>query len=193
MKPNGPEIAVFGGSFNPPHLAHILATTAVLSLSDVERVLVVPTFAHAFGKNLAPFEHRVRMCELAFADVRRAEVSSIESTLGSPSYTVNALEAIARRHPGHRLRLVIGSDLAPEFHRWRDHERIAEIAPLLVLGRAGHPYEGAIECGLPDVSSTTIRAGLRDRAHGGARDAFGLPLAVGRYVREFGLYASEAP
>jgi nicotinate-nucleotide adenylyltransferase len=184
-----PEVAVFGGSFDPPHLAHVLAVAAVLALTDVERVLVVPTFVHPFGKALAPFGHRVRMCELAFADVARVEVSSIESALDPPSYSVRTLEALSVLYPDHTLRLVVGSDLAPEFCRWRDHERIAELAPLLVLGRAGHPYEGAVECGLPDVSSTSVRTQLRD----GARDVFGLPLAVGRYVREFGLYANEAP
>ena len=60
------RVALFGGSFNPPHVGHVLAVTYALSVGLVERVLVVPVFEHALGKRLAPFEHRVEMSRRAF-------------------------------------------------------------------------------------------------------------------------------
>src|SRR5579872_1448859 len=57
-----PTVAVFGGSFNPPHVAHVLACALLLSVQQVDRVLVVPTFRHPFAKSLAAFEERLRMC-----------------------------------------------------------------------------------------------------------------------------------
>ena len=57
--------AIFGGSFNPPHLAHVLAVTVVRAREEVDRVLVIPTYQHPFAKSLAPYDDRVKMCELA--------------------------------------------------------------------------------------------------------------------------------
>ena len=69
------RVAVFGGSFNPPHVAHVLACALVLAVEDVERVLVVPTFVHPFAKPLAPYDERLAMCALAFRGMPAIEVS----------------------------------------------------------------------------------------------------------------------
>src|SRR5690606_32016933 len=79
--------AIFGGSFDPPHVGHVLAVTWVLSTQPVDEVVLVPALEHAFGKPLAPFAHRRRMCELAFAPLRRVRVDPIEAELGGASYT----------------------------------------------------------------------------------------------------------
>ena len=68
-----PVVGVFGGSFNPPHLAHVLAVTVVLARFKVARVLVVPTYQHPFAKALASYEDRVKMCELAMGWLPRVE------------------------------------------------------------------------------------------------------------------------
>ena len=78
---SGPIVGVFGGSFNPPHLSHVLALAVVLARFDVERLLVVPTFQHPFAKALAPYEDRVKMCELAMGWLPRVEVSRVEEEL----------------------------------------------------------------------------------------------------------------
>jgi nicotinate-nucleotide adenylyltransferase len=177
--------AVFGGSFDPPHVAHTLVATYVLAAHPIERVLVVPTFAHAFGKALSPFEHRLRMCELAFDDLRRVEVSSIERELPTPSLTLRTLEALTRQHPAVQLRLVIGSDLLAETAAWHDFERIRELAPPLVVQRQGYAHD-VTEPALPDVSSTEIRRRLRS-----AESAAGLLCSsVELYARTHGLYAA---
>lgn len=174
-------VGVLGGSFDPPHVAHVLVAAWALSVTEVSRVLVVPALRHPFGKPLRPFEHRVRMCELAFADIARATVSPIEAEIGGAGYTIDLLEELTRRDPRARFRLVIGSDLVAELPTWRDAARLVALAPPLVVGRAGHD---AHEVTLPDVSSTEIRRRL---AAGEPVDAL-VPRAVLAHIAAHALY-----
>ncbi|MEC7525600.1 MAG: nicotinate (nicotinamide) nucleotide adenylyltransferase [Myxococcota bacterium] len=177
-------LAVFGGSFDPPHVGHVLAATWVLSATDVDEVVVVPTGSHAFGKALTPFPHRLRMSELAFAPVRGARISRIEAQRAGPSYMIDTLEALAAT--GASLRLVVGTDLVEQIPRWHQGHRIPALAPLLVVGRGGHA-EGHEDIVMPDVSSTEVRRRLRA---GEEVDAL-VPRAVRRYVARHQLYRGE--
>src|SRR4051812_30483853 len=107
------EVALFGGSFDPPHVGHVLAVSYALSVG-FDSVLVVPTFEHAFGKASSPFEHRVAMAQLAFAPLPAAVVSRIEETLPVPSRTLATIECLRARDPDEQLRLLIGADLLLE-------------------------------------------------------------------------------
>jgi nicotinate-nucleotide adenylyltransferase len=182
------KVAVFGGSFNPPHVAHVLACALVLAIEDVERVLVVPTFRHPFAKALAPYEERLAMCALAFQGMPAVEVSSVEQELGGESRTLRTLEHLAAAHPGWRLHLVIGADILKEAPRWFGFDAIAKLAPLIVLGRAGVDSPGAGPVLLPEVSSTRVRQGIA----AGAWDEAGrlVPRPVLAHIRARGLYAS---
>jgi nicotinate-nucleotide adenylyltransferase len=194
---SGPRIAVFGGSFDPPHVGHVLLAAWALSAGGIDRLLVVPTFAHAFAKRSAPFADRVEMARLAFSifDPARVEVSDIESALPPPSYTVETLEAVQRGWPGASLRLLVGSDILADLPRWRDVERIEALAPLLVGGRAGHAREGAGRSvqdsvpNFPEVSSTEVRALLA----AGRRPAHLVPEPVLAHIERRALYAETAP
>jgi nicotinate-nucleotide adenylyltransferase len=185
-------IGVFGGSFDPPHVAHVLAAAYALSVGDFQRLLVVPVYAHAFDKRLASFEDRVRMCELAFGEMPRIEVSRIESELERPSRTLTTLEALSQAYPGEPLRLVIGSDLLSEAERWHRFDEIKRIAPLFVVGRAGHdPPDRGIE--LPPVSSTLVRRLLSTPGADAERALEALvPRRVLDYARREGLYAHQS-
>ena len=90
----------------------------------------------------------------------RVEVSRIEQELDGPSLTLRTLEELQRREPGRELRLVIGSDLLAETHAWHRFDRICELAPLIVVQRAGHVTDPAVPA-LPDISSTEARRRLR--------------------------------
>jgi nicotinate-nucleotide adenylyltransferase len=155
-----PALAIYGGSFDPPHVAHTLVCAYVLSAHAIDRVVVVPTAQHAFSKPLSPFEHRLRMCELAMRDLQRVEVSAIERDLPVPSLTLRTLEHLQRAHPGAQLRLVIGSDLLAETASWYAYDRVRAIAPELIVQRAGAVTD-ASQPALPDVSSSEIRRRLR--------------------------------
>ncbi len=178
------SVAVFGGSFNPPHVGHVLAIAYVLATADVERVVVVPAHKHPFGKPLASFDDRVRMCELATAYFPAVSVSRIEETLDG--LTLHTLEALKREHPDWSLRLVLGADILLEADKWFRFDEVKKIAPLIVLGRAGIAHPGAPPPVLPEISSTRVRDLV---AHGSYGELEALvPRAVIAHVRERGLY-----
>jgi nicotinate-nucleotide adenylyltransferase len=152
------RVAIYGGSFNPPHIGHGMVASWLLWTGRVEAVWFLPSFSHPFAKDLAPFAHRVAMCE-AMAGAVGAEVCTLESTLPTPSYTIDVLRALSAKYPEHQFQLVAGADVIDELPRWKAWSEIAaEFAPILV-GRQGYPCPpGAIE--FPPISSTEIRARL---------------------------------
>jgi nicotinate-nucleotide adenylyltransferase len=182
-----PTTAIFGGSFNPPHVGHVLAVTYILSVHPVDAVLVVPVYQHVFGKDLAPFDDRMEMCRRSMSWIPGVQISAIEKELGGESRTLHTVEALRQREPDRALRLVIGSDVLPDLPKWHRFDRISELAPAIVLGRAGHPHPDAPMSVLPEVSSTQIRASARDAK---LADIAGLvPESVRAYIAEHGLYA----
>ncbi len=165
----GHRVAFFGGSFDPPHIGHVLATAYVLSTQDVDRVLVAPVFQHPFAKSLTSFEDRMVMCRLAFGWIPGVEVSDVEARLGGESLTLRTLEHLVAERPADSFRLVIGSDVVEDLPKWHRFDRIAEIAPALVLPRTltrpGAEGEAASSAQvLPAVSSSELRAAIAEAA-----------------------------
>ena len=185
---------MYGGSFDPPHVAHQQAVRLVVNLGEIDRVVVLPVFEHAFDKSLASFEHRVRMCELCMLELPNVEVSRLESTLKRPNYTLNTLEAMLAAHPEYRLRLVVGADVLQDAGKWHRFDDVIALAPLLPLGRVGVSHEGAPAAVLPNVSSTEIRSELAGRATAElrpdlrARLSWALAPAVLDYIEAHDLY-----
>jgi nicotinate-nucleotide adenylyltransferase len=181
------HVAIFGGSFDPPHLGHQMACLYVLATQDVDELWVVPVYRHAFGKPLAAFEHRLAMCRrLCDLFAPRMRVSDVERELGSVSRTAETLRHLRRERPGDRFSLVIGTDLLAERHAWYDHESLEKLAGLIVVGRSGHA--GAEGLLLPEVSSTEVRR----RLAAGEPCQHLVPRSVLEYVRENGLYRPAA-
>jgi nicotinate-nucleotide adenylyltransferase len=184
-------VAVFGGSFDPPHVAHVLACVYVAETQAVDELRVVPTFRHPFDKSLTPFEDRVEMLRLALGFLgARVTISTIERDLatpdGAPSLTLATLEALAAREPEVAWRLVVGADILRERGKWHRWDAIERLAPPLVLGRQG--YETPPELGrlveLPAISSTEVRTRL---SRGEPADDL-VPRRVLEYVSRRGLY-----
>ena len=153
-------LAIFGGSFDPPHVAHLEIIRRVIGIGAAGRVVVVPCARHAFGKPLAPFRHRLAMCALTCDEsAGLATASDVESRLGLSGYTVDTVEAIAAENPGVPLRLVVGADVLPDRARWRRWGDVARIAPPLIVARAGHDDGGEAVVPAPaGISSTEVRA-----------------------------------
>lgn len=180
-------LAVFGGSFNPPHVAHQMVCLYVLETYAVDAVIVVPTWRHPFDKELAPFTDRMEMCRRSMAGLGpRVEVSSIEEEIGGEaSLTLVTLQALQAQRPGFRLRLVIGADILPEREKWYRWPEIEKLAPPIVVGRQGYPSPaGTPAVEVPGVSSTAIR----ERLARGESIAGLVPRAVAVYIAERGLY-----
>src|SRR5687767_5598917 len=114
------RIAVYGGSFNPPHVGHAMVAGWLAWTGTADEVWLLPSFVHPFDKELAPFPRRVAMCEALARSVGRwVRVETIESTLPTPSYTIDVLDALAARHRGHELRLVVGADVLTAVGQWK--------------------------------------------------------------------------
>jgi nicotinate-nucleotide adenylyltransferase len=183
-------IAVYGGSFDPPTIAHQLAATWVLTRSGAERLLVVPTFAHPFGKPLAPFDARLRMLEAALGHLGGlVTIDPVERDLGGTSFTLRTLEAVRAREPDARLLLVLGTDAWAERARWHRFDDVLRLATPCLLGRDGVPDpEGAdVPVHLPAVSSTDAR----DRLARGLPVRHLVPEPVLRIIEAEGLYGAR--
>lgn len=154
------RIGVYGGSFNPPHIGHAMVTAWLRWADLVDEVWMVPTYDHAFGKQLARFDLRMQLCEAMARMVGPwVRVCPIEAELPAPSYTIDTLTMLAARNPDDRFRLVVGADVLPETPRWKRWNAIEAQFDPIVVGRLGH---GSVEGrpSFPEISSTEIRARL---------------------------------
>ncbi len=180
------SIAILGGSFNPPHVAHLMAAYWTLATQEVAEVWLLPSYRHPFGKALAPFEDRVRMCELAARAIRGAAVCTAEAELADDPLvgkTARTLEHLHEKHPGSDFALVVGADVLPETGTWYRWDRVQELARIVIVGREGYPPVPGAPA-LPRISSTEIRARLAK-----GEDVSGLvPRKVREYAVEKGLY-----
>ena len=183
------RVAVFGGSFNPPHVAHVLVATYVLSVFEVDTFLVVPCFVHPFDKPLASFEDRLEMCNQAFGWMPAVKVSVVERELGGQSRTLRTLRHLASEHPDWALRLVVGADIIAEAPRWFGFHEIEKLAPPIVLARLGAlDAASSLPKVFPDISSTQIREAIGAGRLESVRQL--IPAAVLHYLLSRGLYAS---
>ena len=182
------RVAIYGGSFDPPHLGHVLSVAWALSAAEVDDVWIIPTWKHAFDKeHSASFEQRMSMCELAFAFFRGVQISDIERRLGGVSRTLRTLEALEAEHPEAVFRLLVGADVLPTTDRWHQWREVVKIAPPLVIGRQGYPVPEGCPISIPNINSTDIRSGLAN-----ASDISGLvPTNVIEHIRAQGLYQGK--
>lgn len=182
------RVALLGGSFNPPHVGHLLAAHYVHSTQGMDEVWLMPAYQHPFGKALAPFEHRVRMCELVCEDasgwMKTSRVEQEVSERGGAGYTVETLAYLREKYPQIPFTLIIGSDIVKDLPSWKSFDRIQQMVRVLVLNRAGHPALGAIGPPLAEVSSTQIR----DMLSRGVKPVELVPSRVLEYAHQAGLY-----
>ncbi|MCS6970877.1 MAG: nicotinate-nicotinamide nucleotide adenylyltransferase [Planctomycetota bacterium] len=153
---SGRPIALFGGSFDPPHYGHVLAAAWARWHGGAEEVWVLPVARHPYGKPLSPWERRWTLCRLAFAGMPFVQLRDDERY--SSGYTIDLVERLRRRHPGGRWLLVGGSDTIrdlPRWHRGAELQQLIEVLPVPRAGFAVHP------AALPAISSREIRARLR--------------------------------
>ncbi|WP_375765494.1 nicotinate (nicotinamide) nucleotide adenylyltransferase [Archangium gephyra] len=179
------QVALLGGSFNPPHVGHLLAAHYVRATQGVDEVWLMPTFVHPFRKSAVDFEHRVHMCERMCQDAAGwMKTSRVESEVGKDGRTVDTLDFLQARHPEHRFSLIIGSDILKDLPHWKDFDRIQRMARVVVLYRAGYPAEGTVGPPLAIVSSSEVR----ERLARGELPSDLVPRVVLDYAREHHLY-----
>lgn len=212
------RIGIFGGTFNPIHLAHLRSAEEVREIQGLHRVLFVPsaTPPHKRQDGLVAPEHRLAMVRLAIAGNPGFTLSTIEIERPGRSYSVDTLRALHARMPGTAFAFIMGFDAFREIDTWKEYERIFELADLVVTSRPPAVQEELREA-LPVAvrSHFCYRAGqlehrtgnriifqricdldisasaIRQQLSRGASIRYLVPPAVARYIARHGLYAGR--
>jgi nicotinate-nucleotide adenylyltransferase len=133
------DIGILGGTFNPPHIGHLVMVNEALDQLDLDRVLLMPVAQPPHKEALADpgSDVRLELCRLAIAGEDRVEVSAVEIERGGASYTVDTLRALHEREPEHALTFIVGGDMAYSLPSWREPEAVLDLARLAVAERDG--------------------------------------------------------
>jgi nicotinate-nucleotide adenylyltransferase len=194
--------ALYGGSFDPVHAGHVAVVERILSDRVADRVHVVPAFRSPLKDEpcRASGDHRWRMLELALGDRPGVVLDDRELRAGVAVATVETLTALVAAHPQDRWRLIVGADHAPQFSRWREPERLLDLAEVVVLARGEvvlePPLAGRSRV-IGDFAESAESTAIRRRLARGERPSpTELPAAVTGYIVSHGLYdwpGEEAP
>jgi nicotinate-nucleotide adenylyltransferase len=196
------RVGILGGTFNPPHLGHLVCAQEAYLQLGLARVDLVPARVppHKPVEDEPGIEHRLEMCRLAIAgDEQRFRVLDLEARREGVSYTVDTLEELHAQEPESELFLIVGSDVALEFGSWREPERVLALAQVAVAERPG-TVRGGVEQALGQIEggdrarflnmpaieiSSTL---LRHRARIGEPTRYLVPDLVRDYIDRHRLY-----
>jgi nicotinate-nucleotide adenylyltransferase len=188
------KLGVLGGTFDPPHIGHLIAAQEAWRLLGLDRVIFVPAREppHKRDRPVTPPALRLEMCRAATAGDDRFDVSELELERGGPSYSADTLAALRASHPGSVLYFLLGADQIRELHTWHRPEAVAALARLVAVGRGGDelaepsiavPYE-RITVPRIDVSSSEVRR----RVGAGEPIRYLVPAGVEAVIRRAGVY-----
>lgn len=189
----------FGGSFNPVHHAHLICARAVAERARFDRVILVPSAVSPHKTNdsaMASAADRLQMCRLATANIAGFEVSDVELTLPTPSYTLQTIREL--KHRGHApIHWLVGGDMALFLPQWREPLALIQETSFVVMARPGwtidwerlpveyrHLQKNVVEAPQIEISASEIRR----RVAAGQGIDYLTPPAVCDYIRNRGLY-----
>lgn len=187
------RLGIFGGTFDPPHLGHLLPVIDAADALGLDAVRFIPAAEQPFkvGRASASAAHRLAMTGLLVAGVPGFVADSVEIDRPGLSYTVDTVSQLAVAYPSAELVLLLGADAFALFEQWREPERIRALATIAVLVRGGDPAivprdasVQVLQTRRVDISSTELRA----RVAGGRTIRGFMPDAVADYIVEHRLY-----
>lgn len=188
------RIGLFGGTFDPPHVGHLVTAVNVRHLLDLDVVLLVVAglpWQKEGTRSITPAADRLAMVQAAVAGVNGLEASSVEVDREGPSYTIDTVKTLADAFPGAEFYTVVGADAAALLPTWERFEQVLRLSHMVVVDRPGAPSDlppltDWIHVQVPhlEVSSTDLRARFAD----GRPLDFLIPDAVLRIADERGLY-----
>lgn len=189
------RLGIFGGTFDPPHVGHLIVADDAAAALGLDRVVFVPTGTHPLkGTRVeAPGSLRLEMIEAATAGVERFQVDDRETRRSGPSYTVDTLAELAAENPDATLFLLIGSDILDELPRWHRVNEIVRLACITVMLRAGVDLDpgATTDLGLRRVEVTHVEISsseVRERIRSGRPYRFLVPGPVHKVIEENSLY-----
>jgi nicotinate-nucleotide adenylyltransferase len=194
-----PPLGVIGGSFNPPHIGHLVIASDVAKMLDLVGVVFAPAAAPAH-KDVdydVPATDRLEMTRLAVAGDERFSVSSVEVDLGL-TYTLDTIVELRQRHAANRLVFIMGSDSLLQFDTWHQPSAILALCRIAVAPRPGDDVRAVEECArewgrgmisvLPTATLDVSSSMIRDRLRIGLPIRYLVPDAVERHIRAHRLY-----
>ena len=194
------RVGLLGGTFNPPHIGHLVCAMHALAGLELERVLLVPVHEppHKAAESDPGVEHRVELCRRAVAGNDQLDVSLVDAEVPGPSFTVDTLSRLHDRCPGDQLTFIVGGDMAFSLPTWREPEAILELAALGVAEREGVRRADIAER-LSDLGTENVRffdmprldissSQIRRMVSGGQPIRYLVPDAVRDYIGQEGLY-----
>lgn len=190
------KIGVFGGTFDPVHLAHLVVAECARDAAGLDKVIFLPAPRppHKNMSDLTGYHHRVEMVRRAIDGRPEFVVSDIENRLDGPSYTTRTLDVLAQEYPGSKWFLIMGADSLRDLHTWRDPERLCTQARFIVFPRTEvdttsvHP-SFLMNTEFLDVPYLGLAAtDLRERVRTGRTLRYLVPDAVIDYIQRNGLY-----
>ncbi len=192
------KLGIFGGTFDPPHIGHLIVADDVMAALELDRIVFVPTGTHPLkGDRVeAPSHLRLKMIRTATAGAERFAVDDRELRRVGPSYTVDTIAELLAEVPGAELYLLIGSDILNEIHRWHRVIGIAERAHIVVMSRPEVPEilgpATELETMRVDVTHVEISSSdIRERVRSGRPYRYLVPEGVYRIIAEHSLYRSS--
>jgi nicotinate-nucleotide adenylyltransferase len=190
------RLGIFGGTFDPPHIGHLIAAQDSRARLRLDGVRFIPAAnpPHKGGvPALTRAELRLELVRAAVADDDQFEVDTLELERGGPSYTVETLELLHQQFQQAELVLLIGSDQFAEFETWKDPERIMQLARIAVLTRGGSP-RGDVDARIDHVAVTRIDVSsteIRRRVGAGEPIRYLVPAGVEAVIRRERLYRHQ--
>jgi len=187
------RIGVLGGTFDPPHLGHLIVASDAFEALSLDRFLLVPAAdpPHKPGQVIATAEQRLEMVRAAVRDDPRFVVEDLEVRRQGVSYSVDTLRELRRRHPEDDLFFLIGADQMRTLESWREPHEVARLARLSVMAREGEPPPAdspfphrVVPVTRIDLSATDVRKRIRE----GRSIHYLVPDAVRQVVMREGLY-----
>jgi nicotinate-nucleotide adenylyltransferase len=190
------RLGIFGGTFDPIHLGHLILAESCREAMHLDRVwfVVAGSPPHKPGGR-TPVSHRIEMARIATAGHPAFEVSEIEAKGQGPNYSFETLENIHAERPDDELFFLIGADSLADFPLWRKPERIAELATIVVVDRPGIDQGVTISPGIERVVVPLIGIAshdLRQRVAEGRSIRYMVPRGVEAYITEQKLYRAES-
>lgn len=186
-------IGILGGSFNPIHMGHLMVAEYLIEWGYVDKVWLTlsPLNPLKDAAGLLPDLKRLAMMTLATKGSTDIEPCDIELSMPRPSYTIDTLDLLSKRHKSKRFKLIIGSDNWKIFDQWRDHQRLLDDYGVIVYPRPGYPIDSVYVDGMEVVKAPTVNISSTFVRNAVARNkdvTYFLPPGVFKYIRDNKLY-----
>ncbi|MRX71338.1 nicotinate-nucleotide adenylyltransferase [Bacillus lacus] len=187
------RIGLFGGTFDPPHIGHLIMASEVKDAMQLSEVWFLPNSIppHKQGAGFTGSEHRLNMLNAALEGNAAFKAEPIELAREGPSYTYDTVRLLKEKYPQHEFHFIIGADMIEYLPKWRDIDSLVKQVKFIGVNRPGYRTETKypvilVDAPLVDISSTMLRRKFSEKRN----TDYLLPIGVKKYIEENSLYGT---